>query len=209
MLEGEAEVVLPDLPADRQRQRLRRGDLVYYPAQFAHTLEGVSARPVNYLMLKWLTDPTGASHPLGFERHVFHAPAAEASTGFATRTLFEGPTRWLHKLHCHTSTLAPGASYAPHADGYDVVMIVLEGMLESLAAKLVPHGVYFYPAGAPHGAHNPGDTLARYVVFEFHSTPYTPCQPPPRIPLWRKLVSPRRWRRLFFRVARRLFGRRG
>ena len=68
VLHGEADVILPDLKGGKQRQRLKKGDCVYYPAQFAHTIEGVSSEPVNYLMLKWLADPSGVKEPLGFQR---------------------------------------------------------------------------------------------------------------------------------------------
>jgi quercetin dioxygenase-like cupin family protein len=74
----------------------------------------------------------------------------------------------LEKLHGHTSTLTPGAGYDPHADPYDVAIIVLEGEVETLGKRVGPHGVIFYAAGEPHGIRNPGYTIARYIVFEFH-----------------------------------------
>ena len=62
----------------------------------------------------------------------------------------------------------PGAGYAPHADPYDVAVIVLEGTVETLGRRVEPCGLIFYKAGEPHGLENPTDHVARYVVFEFH-----------------------------------------
>ncbi|MEM7164407.1 MAG: cupin domain-containing protein [Planctomycetota bacterium] len=205
VLSGSADVVLPDLAEDQQRQRLSVGDCVYYPANFAHTLEGVGDEPVNYLMLKWLADPTECTDPLGFQRFSFTAANDEnAGPGFQITRQLDGPTAWLHKLHCHTSAMEPGAGYEPHVDGYDVVMIVLDGELESLGQTLTPHGVYFYAAGEPHGAHNPGNKTAHYVVFEFHAHPTVASDQPPHIPYWRKLADPRRWRRRIRNGVQRL-----
>jgi hypothetical protein len=170
VLSGEADVILPQLPPGQDRQRLTAGECVYYPAQFPHTIESAGSAPANYLMLKWVGDPTGNASPLPFLRHTFKpADYAPRERGFQTRPLFEGPTRWLHKLHCHTSTMAPGAGYEPHVDSYDVAIIILDGELESVGQTLTPLGVFFYAAGEPHGARNPGAGVARYVVFEFHA----------------------------------------
>ena len=74
----------------------------------------------------------------------------------------------LAEAHCHASTLPAGEGYRPHIDHYDVAIVVLEGEVETLGERVGPHGVIFYAAGEPHGMRNPGQTVARYVVFEFH-----------------------------------------
>ena len=94
--------------------------------------------------------------------------AAEIKDGFCSHLVFEGPTAYLRKLHCHTSTLTPGAGYDSHIDDYDVAIIVLEGEVETLGQHVGPHSVIFYRAGEPHGMRNPGKLIAKYVVFEFH-----------------------------------------
>jgi hypothetical protein len=65
--------------------------------------------------------------------------------------------------------MAPGAGYEPHIDSFDVAIIILDGELESVGQTLTPLGVFFYAAGEPHGARNPGAGVACYVVFEFHA----------------------------------------
>jgi hypothetical protein len=52
-----------------------------------------------------------------------------------------------------------------------VAIIVLEGEVESLGKRVRPHSVIFYGAGEPHGMRNPGGSIARYAVFEFHGSP--------------------------------------
>lgn len=167
LLAGEVEPILPDIAGFDGR--LRSGDLVYYPADFSHTLRAAGGEPANYLMLKWRDESRGPTTgaPLPFGR--FALPlGAQAAPGFAARPVFEGSTGYLEKLHCHFSTLTPGAGYEPHIDGHDVAIVVLEGEVETLGRRVRPHGVIFYPAGDPHGMRNPSDEPARYVVFEFH-----------------------------------------
>ena len=61
LLSGEVDLILPGLDRESQnsRCRLRRGEFVYYPSYFAHTLETMSADPANYLMLKWQGQKAG------------------------------------------------------------------------------------------------------------------------------------------------------
>ena len=66
------------------------------------------------------------------------------------------------------SKLKPGGGYEPHMDSHEVVIIVLEGEVETLGRRVGPHGVIFYATDEPHGMHNPGDKTAKYIVFEFH-----------------------------------------
>jgi hypothetical protein len=85
--------------------------------------------------------------------------------------VFEGPTRYLQRLQCHTSTLTPKAGYRAHRDPYDVAILVLEGEVETLGRRVSPHGLIFYATGKPHGMYNPGEVTAKYVVFEFQGRP--------------------------------------
>ena len=40
--------------------------------------------------------------------------------------------------------------------------------METLGQRVGPHSVIFCPAGEPHGIRNPGEVVAKYIVFEFH-----------------------------------------
>jgi mannose-6-phosphate isomerase-like protein (cupin superfamily) len=206
LLAGEADLILPDVqtPKGDHRTRLRVGQFVYYPAHFLHTLETVSTNPANYLMFKWYTDETEIDSPLVFGHFkIFdNLENSEVQNGIRARVVFEGPTACLRKLHCHVSTLLPGAGYEPHIDAYDVAIIVLEGEVETLGERVAPHSVIFYPAGVPHGMRNPAETIAKYIVFEFHGSQraLSDALPNPTLPplsLFAKLRDPLRWKRKF------------
>ena len=89
--------------------------------------------------------------------------------------------------------------------------MVLEGEVETLGERVGPHGVIFYPAGEPHGIHNPSESTARYVVFEFHgrqmervearpATSVAATPPNPPASLFTKLTDPQRWKRKLKRL---------
>ena len=166
LLAGEVDLQLPAL---EKPVRLTPGQFVYYPTGFLHTLQPVGELPANYLMFKWQAGPSGMEgRPLTFKLFDPNAIGPGTKEGFAPSLLFEGPTQYLKKLHSHVSTLSPGAGYKPHKDAYDVVLVVLEGEVETLGRRAGPHSIIFYPAGEPHGIANPGTRPAKYLVFEFH-----------------------------------------
>ena len=148
---------------------LKEGQFVYYPAHFSHTLKTTSDIPAKILALKWKTNLKNKKSGLNFS--YFNIPDNldnQKNKKFLIKTLFEGPTLYLQKLHCHTSVINPGGRFETHRDIYDVITIILEGEVETLGKKATPHDVIFYAIGKPHGIYNRGDDIAREVVFEFH-----------------------------------------
>jgi mannose-6-phosphate isomerase-like protein (cupin superfamily) len=215
LLAGEVDLILPDsqFREKDQRKRLKPGQFVYHPAHFTHTLQTVSEDPANYVILKWDNhDSTETDAILAFGHfHSFDPEEnAEVKAGFRPRPVFEGPTACLRKLHCHASTLTPGAGYDPHIDSHDVAIIVLEGEVETLGERVGPHSVIFYPAGELHGMRNPGEKIAKYVVFEFHGRQKVLADAFSRPPssLFAKLTDPQCWKRtlvhLYNQAARRV-----
>ena len=195
LLEGEVELVF----SETERTALRAGEFVYYPERFAHTLETTSDEPAMYVMFKWRGEEAKADSPLPFGRF-------ETAGGDGSRTgmLFEGPTVHLRKLHSHVTVLEPGDGYEPHVDAYDVAIVVLEGEVQTIGGRAVPHDVIFYLAGEAHGMRNVGVGAARYVVFEFHGgSALVPDAPSAARALLAKLSDPRRWKRKLRRLARR------
>jgi ectoine hydroxylase-related dioxygenase (phytanoyl-CoA dioxygenase family)/uncharacterized cupin superfamily protein len=172
VLDGEADLVVEDDgdPEATRPVRARRGDVAYYPAGFAHTIHNTSRRPVTYVMFKWTTGRAGSGDTLPY-RLVSLPPAApsgpDGPKGFSPVGLLSGQTKHLRRLGAHVTTLQPGAGYEPHVDSYDVGIVLLEGTIETVGERLEPHGVVYYAGGEPHGMHNPGDTPAVYLVFEF------------------------------------------
>lgn len=208
LLTGEVDLTLPGAPArtGAGRTRLRPGQFVYYPADFAHTLTTASAEPANYLMFKWHNGVAAATKPLAFDR--FDAADtlenSEIPQGFRWHLVFEGPTAWLRKLQCHVSTLTPGAGYESHIDAHDVAIVVLEGEVATLNERARPHSVIFYPAGEPHGMYNSGSSTAKYIVFEFHGDQLAAEDAFRRrvLNLLAKVRDPDRWKRKLRRLMR-------
>ncbi len=173
LLSGEADIILPENTAlgPKRRQRLNPGQCVYYPSWFPHTIEAISHEPAQYFILRWTSSYYPEGTPLAFRQFDLNNTPLHTSgiDGFRMGLVLEGSTGCLRKLHCHSSTLLPGAGYAPHIDVHDVVIVVFSGEIETLGQRVTPNGIVFYPAGEPHGIRNPGTVPAHYVVFEFHS----------------------------------------
>ena len=202
LLRGEVDLILTDeKSADKtRRMTLKSGQFVYYPAQFAHTLQTVSEQPANYMMFKWQNDTKEMGSPLKFNLFSLFGPEKEsdANEGLQQHLMFQGSTDYLRKLHCHTTTLLPGAGYDPHSDTYDVAILVLDGEVETIGKHAEPYSVIFYPAGEPHGMYNPGEAVAKYVVFEFHCRHkgLTVIRLKSFLSLLAKAKDPQRWKKL-------------
>jgi quercetin dioxygenase-like cupin family protein len=171
VLEGEAEILLSDGPAlDGARiERLRAGSFAFHPAYQYHTVRNACAAPVTYVVMSWRAAPVEVDRPLGSQCFDLGDLSATAEAEpFTMRLVFEHATGYLGKLHAHVSNLQPGAGYPPHADDYDVAILVLGGKVETLDRIVEPLGVVFYAAGQMHGMKNVGQVPARYLVFEFH-----------------------------------------
>ena len=177
VLEGEADLLVADKPdmAGARAIPVKAGDFAYYPAHQHHSIRNCADRSVRYLMFRWSRNEEQAGESR-LQTLIHRAPPpVEASDGrgFVVRRIFEGPTRWLRKLHCHMTRLEPGAGYAPHADAYDVAILVRSGKLETLGRKVGAGELIFYPAGAIHGMRNVGAEPAHYLVVEWHGAPVT------------------------------------
>lgn len=168
IIDGEAELTLTRDGA-KSTIPVRAGDIAYYPNDQGHTLRCTGDGPVTYLMLKWKDDlRTGVG---GLETTVVSSARVAVEpgeNGFGARPLFQGSTAHLGLLHTHVTVVEPGAGYEPHVDAHDVVIIALDGVIETLDAKVEAPAAILCSGGWPHGMHNPGTEPARYLVVEFH-----------------------------------------
>jgi len=173
LLSGEVDLILPEREgqSNDERWRLKRGEFVYYPCNFAHTLKARGESPANYLMFKWQADRPGKDAQLTFGAFDMFSLALNSKIvdGFQANRIFTGRTAYLSKLKCHVSVLMPNAGYKSHADHYVVAIVVLKGQVETLGQRVSSYGVIFYAAGEPHGMYNPGPEVAQYLVFEFYA----------------------------------------
>jgi mannose-6-phosphate isomerase-like protein (cupin superfamily) len=168
VIDGEAELML-ERAGSRSTLPVRAGDIAYYPNDQGHTLRCTGDGPVTYLMLKWKDDLRGG--PGGLDTTVASSAQVAVSpgeNGFGARPIFQGPTTHLGLLHTHVTVVEPGAGYEPHVDAHDVVIIALDGVIETLDAKVEAPAAVLCSGGWPHGMHNPGTEPARYLVVEFH-----------------------------------------
>jgi len=174
VLSGEVDIILKDYTVPAQtcfyRKRLQKNQFAYYPANFAHSLETTSKEPATYLMFRWCGSSFPKNNMLNFCSFDSLPIRHEANNRQAVspQFIFEEPTRYLEMLHCHTTRLAPGAGYSPHADSYDVAILLLEGEVQTIGQNIKAPGVIFYETGKPHGILNPTGYTAKYLVFEFH-----------------------------------------
>jgi quercetin dioxygenase-like cupin family protein len=169
VLHGEVEVNIPRTGGSGRRC-LKAGEFVYYPRDFPHTLTTFSEQPANYLMFKWSAAHTTGGNQLAFGQYEVEEPSQEHPqvAGYYSRLLFEGSTRYLGKLHCHLTRLAPGSGYDVHVDKHDIAIVFLRGECETLGQRVVANSIIYYAAGEPHGIRNVGEEAALYIVFEFH-----------------------------------------
>ncbi|MDR3457931.1 MAG: cupin domain-containing protein [Verrucomicrobiae bacterium] len=94
------------------------------------------------------------------------------------RTVFDGPTATLDKLHCHITVLNPGeVSSEPHLHLQEEVIIIKEGTVEAYfdgkTETAGPGSVIFFKSHAVTRLRNPGKVPASYTVVNYF-TPLTP-----------------------------------
>jgi quercetin dioxygenase-like cupin family protein len=173
VLDGEAEIIITDDPEaeNAKRERLVRGDFVYYPGFQHHTIHNSGADPVTYVMFKWRGSPSsvGEQLPTSIVRNASRS-ATSGEVPVAMQRVLEGSTAYLGKLHAHTTVMQPGAGYKPHSDPYDVAIVVLAGQVKTLGASVGANGIIYYAGGEAHGMENRASVPAHYAVFEFHRT---------------------------------------
>jgi XRE family transcriptional regulator, regulator of sulfur utilization len=102
----------------------------------------------------------------------------ETTTNGVRRTLFDAPTATLDKIHCHITTLNPGAnSGEPRRHLQEEVIIIKEGTVEATVdgrtQTVGPGSVIFFAANAVTRLRNAGKDPATYIVVYYY-TPLTP-----------------------------------
>lgn len=173
ILDGTAELILraPGKEVRYGHLAAEPGCMVFYPPFSEHTIVNAGSTPLSYLMFRWRSGDRGEKGAMG--RVFLEYPARtrdiapDPTRWIRKRQILETPTRYLEKLHCHSTYLMPGGGYAAHSDAHDIAIVVLEGVIESAGLRVEPHGVLYIPAGTSHGMVNPGSQPALYLVFEF------------------------------------------
>ncbi len=154
-----------------ERAQMGPGDFAYYPAHLHHTLRNAGDTPLLYTMLKWANYGKPRDQRAAGRAFVRAGDAIRAAGLGLGAPLFEVRSRWLGRLHAHVSGLAPGEGYAPHADRYDVAILLLSGSVETLSREVSAPALLYHPAAAQHGIRAIGLEPARYLVFELEGRP--------------------------------------
>ncbi|MBL8893224.1 MAG: cupin domain-containing protein [Rhizobiales bacterium] len=172
MIDGEAEIFVSDVEGDEAPDvyPFAVGQFAYYPAWKYHTIHNKSDRPITYLMFKWIGPNHRTGEQMGASVFDFRPQLnVPDDRSFAPRLLFEHPTLYLDKLHCHLTRLAPGAGYEAHVDSYDVAHVVFSGVIRSMDHHGERGSMLYFSSGIPHDMENVGREQATYLVFEFHA----------------------------------------
>jgi hypothetical protein len=173
MLDGEADLVLPDM-VERPFRRIRPRELVYYPAGFPHTLKTSSRKPANYLMFRWSSagSPSGEALPFGNFACERGARAETRPAETQRRTLVKGATRWLRSFEVSVLELRDNEAFCAKP-GRDTVLVLLCGALETAGRPLTPLGVSFWPDGTAQNIRGTSEATSLCLLVEFGNTPVT------------------------------------
>ena len=170
VLAGTVDVILPEAHGGEGERRvpLRRGQLSYYPAFLAHTVETTSEDPADFLALRW-SGYRRTYSPAIMQFKVVDLDFDHAvADGFTSRLVFRASTRYLEALQCHTTVAAPGRGQDVHVDSYDVFHLVLQGEVQTLGKTACTNAVLVHAEGEPHGMFNAGEETAKLLALEFH-----------------------------------------
>jgi quercetin dioxygenase-like cupin family protein len=175
-----------------------RGTIAVHSSQNNHTLAAIDRKPVSYFCLRMVGarlvehvvtrhSPMEIQHGRLAHTHILSPSArllsvwdaAERGTGhppiksgkredMLDSMVLSGGER----LHIHATLTPPGGGYAPHADAYDVILLILAGSIEmtgQAAQRLGPGSLALLPAGSTHGLRNAGNTTSVHYAFELRS----------------------------------------
>lgn len=154
----------------RESTALSRGSCIYNRSGESHTIRGDSAIPSTYLVVRWKrkgkknTPHSQESFIFDRNRIDMHA-SVQVADGFSILPLQDLPRHG--NLRGHLTFLQPGAGYTPHADPYDLLIVLLEGAVETLNQRVQAPALVFCASHVMHGVRNAGETAASYLVFEY------------------------------------------
>jgi quercetin dioxygenase-like cupin family protein len=83
--------------------------------------------------------------------------------------LFEGATVYAENLRAHSAYIKSGGGYGAHTHPHDLMMILLEGRLDTMFMQVLSPAILFFPAGTFHWAKNTAQSPASLLTLEFHT----------------------------------------
>lgn len=174
LLAGQAQITLsePDQPPGSWTA-MTPGTIAYQPAGAIAQIQSAENSPAVVLVVRWVGKqrpgkPTLAANVIYPTDDMIPGMSAEE---YRT-VVFDTPTPTLKWLHCFFLTLLPGAVVPTHQHrDHDVLLIGLEGEIETHDATLKPFSVAYYRGGEPHGIRGVGQAGAKALAIEFYRYP--------------------------------------
>ena len=174
LLEGNLEIeqIDDENSAQPRKDRIGPNSFVYHYANQMHTQRSIGPDRARYYALKWLGNPVNdgnkaASAFLFDSRARIEDKKIRSKKGLTFTHLFSAQTSYLGKLHIHIDCFEPGTGYAEHSDPYDIFIVVLSGVVETLEKKVSASGFIFHPANVVHSLQNVASSTAQILVIEF------------------------------------------
>ena len=162
-----------DIVGTNECHRLSAPSIAYLPPGYKHSIRSSDEVSSTYLIARWRNLRKRApKRALSVARRALGE--CDGATEISSARLLEGPTPYLRRLRVHETTVPVDCSYEAHADPYDILLVMLRGVVETVGRTLRQGDVAFYAAGEMHGLRNRGDVPARYVIVELEGASNTP-----------------------------------
>ena len=160
-------------PYRKKTGRLKRGSVVYLSAHHPHTIRSIGPGPAKFIVFKWSGIVHNSKNDI-LRSFIFdqaeknRLPTDQFKPGFKMGRLFETPTRYLRNLCASVHDLKMDVGVKPHKHAHDLVLVLMDGRINSMHVDISAPAVIFFPAGTPHWTKNVGQIATSSFVFEFH-----------------------------------------
>jgi hypothetical protein len=171
-LRGNVEILTSDQPTGSIRNTLplEPGSFVYHSSGQFHTIRCSSSKAAQYLVFKWRRFDHAVKElgTFAYDANDQEWEFQPVSPGFRRLPIAGLTDHTNGSLRAHISLLEPNTGYPAHQDNYDILVVLLEGELETFNLSNSAPAIFFFAANTPHGFFNLGTKPARYFVFEFN-----------------------------------------
>jgi mannose-6-phosphate isomerase-like protein (cupin superfamily) len=149
------------------------GFLIYLPARDPHMLRGKGPDPSIVVAIRWKGNRRGSTDGIlttsMFDIPENPSPSHHGPPKVSRIHIFEGATDYAENLRAHSAYIKPGGGYGAHTHPHDLMMLLLEGRLDTMHMQVPSPALLFFPAGTSHWARNTGKSPASLLTFEFHT----------------------------------------
>lgn len=149
------------------------GSLIYLPSCDPHTLRGKGPGPATVVAIRWKGNRRGSTDGI-LKTSVLDipenlSPSHHGPPKVSRIHLFEGATGYTENLRAHSAYIKSGGGYGAHSHPHDLMMLLLEGRLDTMHMQIPSPALLFFPAGTSHWARNTGQSPTSLLTFEFHT----------------------------------------